>query len=83
MIAWIRTARTNMRPILLTPNPDPTVDLGQELAEYVSMLLPHAPDIETSPPTITGPNPRLASIGLKRSSRPADRPVHYSGWAGT
>jgi Asp/Glu/hydantoin racemase len=35
-----------MKLILLTPNADPTIDLGQELAAYVSMLLPQVPDIE-------------------------------------
>jgi len=35
-----------MKLVLLTPNADPTLDLGQELAAYASMLRPEVPDIE-------------------------------------
>jgi hypothetical protein len=35
-----------MRLVLLTPNADPTLDLGRELAAYVGMLQPEVPDIE-------------------------------------
>jgi Asp/Glu/hydantoin racemase len=35
-----------MRLVLLTPNADPTLDLGWELAAYVGMLQPEVPDIE-------------------------------------
>ena len=39
-------APTSMKLVLLTPNADPTLDLGQELAAYASMLRPEVPDIE-------------------------------------
>ena len=35
-----------MKLVLLTPSADPTLDLGQELAAYASMLRPEVPDIE-------------------------------------
>ena len=35
-----------MKLVLLTPNADPTLDLGRELAAYASMLRPEVPDIE-------------------------------------